>query len=196
MSYLKGKIDLVLPVSDIPAQLVRLTRVAPVLALDETNQLEATERRLLQGIFAQVKGRTRHDFSRHKTSTILRRIQRRMQLRDVNTLEAYLRILREMPEESVTLANEFLINVTSFFRDPEIFAALDQTVVPQLFGAKAPSHTVRAWSVGCATGEEAYSLTMLLVEAAQRMSAPPKISTPAFITQRLIVRPHGRGQSM
>ncbi len=170
-----GMVDLVLPVAQIPGHLNRITRVGSEPALREAERLGAEERRILQGIFAQVKGRTRRDFSRHKPSTILRRIQRRMQLRQVETLESYLQVLREIPDESAALANEFLINVTSVFRDPEVFAALERDVVPHLFAGKTSNDTVRAWSVGCATGEEAYSLAMLLVEVSQRENVQPKI---------------------
>jgi two-component system CheB/CheR fusion protein len=100
-----GMVDLVLPVAQMPAQLKRLARIQPH-ALDSSDHLDATGRRALQGIFAQVKARTRRDSSRYKVSTILRRIQRRMQLRQIETLEDYLQVLREAPDEAMALANE------------------------------------------------------------------------------------------
>jgi two-component system, chemotaxis family, CheB/CheR fusion protein len=169
-----GMVDLVLPVAQIPSQLKNLKQLTPT-ALISSDHLDAAGRGALQGIFAQVKARTRHDFSRYKPSTILRRIHRRMQLRQLETLDAYLQVLRNVPEETLALANEFLINVTSFFRDTEVFAALETHVIPQLFAGRTPNDAIRAWSVGCATGEEAYSLAMLLVEAARRESAPPRV---------------------
>ena len=123
---------------------------------------------LLQKIFAQIRARTDRDFSRYKRSTILRRISRRMQLNHVEDLQRYLDRLREQPEEVRALADDFLVTVTNFFRDTEVFDKLEHELIPKLFNNKGPGDTVRLWSVGCATGEEAYSLAILLVEHAKR----------------------------
>lgn len=105
-----------------------------------------------------------HDFSLYKKSTIGRRIERRMALHDIDDIEVYARYLKEQPGELQTLFKELLINVTSFFRDAEAFAILKQEILPQLFADKPEDYVFRAWVAGCATGEEAYSLAILLHE--------------------------------
>ena len=91
-----------------------------------------------------------------------------MQLNHVEDLQRYLDRLREQPEEVRALADDFLVTVTNFFRDTEVFDKLEHELIPKLFNNKGPGDTVRLWSVGCATGEEAYSLAILLVEHAKR----------------------------
>ena len=167
-----GVVDLVLPLADIPEAIVRYASTEPRLPIPEDDEdVPSTERQLLQKVFAQIRARTGRDFSRYKRSTILRRIQRRMQLRSVVELADYLEILRAEPEEVRDLADDFLITVTNFFRDPEVFEALEQDIIPQLFEEKGSNDDIRVWSVGCATGEEAYSLAMLLMEQAARHEA-------------------------
>jgi len=167
-----GVVDLILPLDDIPEAILRYASTEPRLPIPEDEEpVESTERQLLQKVFAQLRARTGRDFSRYKRSTILRRIQRRMQLRSVVELADYLNILREESEEVRSLADDLLITVTNFFRDPEVFEALERDVIPQLFGEKGPDDDIRVWSVGCATGEEAYSLAILLMEQAARHEA-------------------------
>jgi len=106
---------------------------------------------------------TGHDFSLYKKSTIRRRIERRMSQHDLTDIDVYCRFLKEHPAEAKALFKELLINVTSFFRDPEAFDALKQEL-PRLFADKLDGYVVRVWVAGCATGEEAYSIAMLLRE--------------------------------
>ena len=136
---------------------------------------EITERVLLPKLFAILRTRTERDFSRYKPATILRRIARRMQINYIEDFDRYLEKLREQPEEARALADDLLITVTSFFRDPEVFERLEKSIIPSLFNGRSPHETVRLWSVGCATGEEAYSLAMLLIEEASRRESTPQI---------------------
>lgn len=171
-----GLPDVVLPLAEMPAALLQFGRITPNIKIPtEEDKLERDEAQLLQKILAQLRARTDRDFSRYKRSTILRRIARRMQLNYVEDVAVYLRKLREHPEEARALAEDLLITVTNFFRDPEVFAKLESDVVPRLFEGKEPTDTVRVWSVGCATGEEAYSLAILLLEEAARQESPPRI---------------------
>ena len=171
-----GLVDRVLPLAQIAEALVRLTQVGPRIALNgDSEHSVQRERVLLPRVVAVLKARTERDFSRYKPATILRRIARRMQLNYIEDFELYLEKLREHPEEARALADDLLITVTSFFRDPDVFQKLEKEVVPQLFQAKGPEDTLRVWSVGCATGEEAYSVAMLLLEEAARRDAAPKI---------------------
>jgi two-component system, chemotaxis family, CheB/CheR fusion protein len=170
-----GMIDLVLSVEEIPAAIVSFARTVPrVLEHDEDADARDQER-LLQQLFTLIRSRTDRDFSRYKRSTLLRRMARRMQIRRLEQLEDYVDLARRDPVELEALADEFLVTVTEFFRDPEVFAELERVAVPALFEGKGPGDAVRAWTVGCASGEEAYSLAILLHEHAATMEAPPAI---------------------
>ncbi|RPH75438.1 MAG: PAS domain-containing protein, partial [Candidatus Rokuibacteriota bacterium] len=121
----------------------------------------------LLDILTALRVRTGHDFSNYKTATVQRRIERRRHLHELPDLPAYARFVRQHPGEAMSLLQELLISVTHFFRDAPVFAALEQHVVPRLFkGRTSPDH-LRVWVAGCATGEEAYSVAMLLAEAAE-----------------------------
>ena len=171
-----GQVDRILPIAEIPEALLRYVRTDPRVTLPEDGKEgEQNERILLPKIVAILKTRTERDFSRYKPATILRRISRRMQLNYIEDFNHYIERLRENPEEARALADDLLITVTSFFRDPEVFKKLEEDVLPKLFERKGPKDQLRAWSVGCATGEEAYSLAMLLIEAAGRREASPQI---------------------
>ena len=164
-----GLVDLILPLAEIPDNILRYDRTRPRVPLpDDGEDAPQDERLMLQKIFGQLRARTDRDFSRYKQSTVLRRVARRMQLNYVEDLGRYLDTLRERPEEVRALADDLLITVTGFFRDPEVFERLEKEDIPQLFARKAGQNSIRVWSVGCATGEEAYSLAMLLHEAAER----------------------------
>jgi two-component system CheB/CheR fusion protein len=122
----------------------------------------------LRALLAQVRDRNGIDFSQYKRPTILRRLQRRMAATGTLDLPDYLRYLERHPEEYSRLIASFLIHVTEFFRDPKLFAALGEKVLPELIAhvkTQGIGNELRVWSAGCATGEEAYSLAMLLAEA-------------------------------
>lgn len=169
-------VDRVLPLDQITGEIIRYATTRPkVVVPAEGVDLDEAQRAIQQKIFAQVRARCGRDFTRYKRSTVMRRIQRRMQLHHIEDLGQYLDMLREQPEETRALADEFLITVTNFFRDREVFEALEKDVIPQLFADKGHEDQIRIWSVGCATGEEAYSLAMLLLEAASRHASPPQL---------------------
>ncbi|WP_181869966.1 chemotaxis protein CheB [Halomonas sp. DQ26W] len=170
-------IDRVLPVAKIPGEIMRYARTQPrvVVPDDESDEFDETQLQIQQQIFTQIRACTGRDFSRYKHSTVMRRIRRRMQLNHVEELGHYHELLCEQPDEVRELADEFLINVTNFFRDREVFEWLENDVIPQLFKGKGPEDLIRIWSVGCATGEEAYSLAILLLEQAARVDSPPRL---------------------
>lgn len=166
-----GQVDLVLPSSRIPAELIRLRRMPSPLPEDAPPaDVEAG----LAQVFATLRGRTSHDFSLYKRSTVLRRLERRLKFNGVDELEGYLPVLRESETEAAALVRDLLISVSAFFRDPEAFAAL-AGVVPTLFEGKGPDDAVRVWVAGCATGEEPYSLAILLDEHAATLEHPPQV---------------------
>ncbi|MBR9977142.1 MAG: PAS domain-containing protein [Bacteroidetes bacterium] len=171
-----GDVDAVLPVAEIPGAVLRFISTDPRVSVSgDVSTSDGKHHRLMQNLFALVRTRTKRDFSRYKRPTVLRCIARRMQLLQVVELEEYLEILRSDQSEVETLADNFLITVTSFFRDPQVFEALARQVVPQLFRGKGPEDTIRVWSVGCATGEEAFSLAILLLEEAMHHAASPRL---------------------
>lgn len=159
-----GYASLVLPPDKMPQALASGTRTlrpfqeTPAAALAE--QSVSGVNKLLQ----LLRGATGHDFSLYKKSTMIRRIERRIAQHDLTDMEVYARYLKEHPSEIQALFKELLINVTSFFRDVEAFSLLRQTILPQLFARKPPEYVFRAWVAGCATGEEAYSIAILLRE--------------------------------
>jgi two-component system CheB/CheR fusion protein len=158
-----GLVDYVLPVAEMPdavqGYFERLGQVEEPAIDVQQPDLEA-----MRDILTILRVRTGHDFSSYKPATIQRRIERRIHLRGLPSLAAYARLIRENPDEAIALMRELLISVTSFFRDPHAFEVLAQLVIPRIFAAKASHEQVRVWVPACATGEEAYTLAMLLCE--------------------------------
>ena len=123
----------------------------------------------LRKIFGLLRSQTSHDFSQYKPSTVFRRIARRMAVRQIETIENYVNYLQQSPAEIEALFQDLLIGVTNFFRDPEAFQALEADVIPQLIAARSltdfsTNEVIRIWICGCSTGEEAYSIAILLRE--------------------------------
>ncbi|MEZ4867481.1 MAG: chemotaxis protein CheB [Caldilineaceae bacterium] len=171
-----GAVDLVLPVAQMPAKLIEyIAQTSKVPMPSDKEDLPRDEQVTVQKILTFVRAQSGHDFVRYKNSTILRRIKRRMLLHGLQTLPDYLKYLQEHQEEANALFADFLITVTNFFRDPEAFALLEQEVIPAIFQGKGKNDQVRVWVVGCATGEEAYSLGILLLEHAHQLEDPPRV---------------------
>ena len=173
-----GVVDLRLSLADMASHLTQLAQLAhntPELFVRDDTTLPAETERALQQVLGLVKARTGHDVTGYKESTILRRIRRRMQLHQLELVDAYVELLRNDQDEVERLFNDMLISVTSFFRDAEVFAGLEDQIVPELFKGKAATDVVRVWSIGCATGEEAYSIAILLLEHAAAQHDPPQL---------------------
>ncbi len=168
-----GLVDFVLPVAEIPGKLVELWENAKRIELPtpprdlEVRPVAADEQHLAEEALVSIKAllreRTGHDFSRYKRATVLRRLERRMQVHALPDLPSYSRLLQAEPKETQALLQDMLISVTNFFRDPDSFAALAATLGKYLAG-RDTDQPFRAWIAGCATGEEAYSVTILLRE--------------------------------
>jgi two-component system CheB/CheR fusion protein len=165
-----GLIDMVLPSAQIPSELIRLRRHPTRLTEDVGPDGAAP----LAQIFATLRSRTGHDFSLYKRSTVLRRLERRLRFNNVTTLEEYQPLLHGSNGESHALLRDLLISVSGFFRDPDAFKAL-ASELPGVFAGKGAGDAVRVWVVGCATGEEVYSLAMLLAEYAATLPNPPRL---------------------
>ena len=160
--------DYVLPVSEMPAQLVAYGRnltLPKVLSRQTDTELP---KEAMQAIFRLLRSRTGHEFSGYKMSTLRRRIERRMNVHQLNELQDYVRFLEENPREIDVLFKEFLIGVTSFFRDLEAFTALTEGPLLELMKEREEGSQIRAWVTGCGTGEEAYTLAILLRETAEK----------------------------
>ncbi|HXI27421.1 MAG TPA: CheR family methyltransferase [Vicinamibacterales bacterium] len=164
-----GLVDLVLPVEEMPSKIagyvdqIRREQTEPATTDDSESDAEG-DPEAMRELLTVLRVRTGHDFSNYKRATLHRRIERRMTLRSVATLPQYARLMRQSPDEAVLLMKELLISVTNFFRDPSAWAAIEQRIVPRLFTNKAATDQVRVWVPGCATGEEAYSIAILLAE--------------------------------
>ena len=157
------------------AKRLKRVRLAGGDGADGAVELEHDDVRAVQRILSILKTRTGHDFAHYKRSTVLRRLSRRLHVVGVDTLDDYLATLRRRPGEADELLDDLLISVTNFFRDREAFAVLETAVVPRLFEGKGPQDEVRVWVAGCATGEEAYSVAILLAEFAAGLAEPPQV---------------------
>jgi two-component system CheB/CheR fusion protein len=170
-----GLVDLVLPSKEIPAKLIEYRESLKQIKISDTEDLPEDDAKVLSKIFGKVNFKMGHDFSQYKRSSVLRRIERRMRITHINTLSDYLEHITNNPSEINELFKDLLISVTNFFRDPEAFDELEKTVIPKLFEDKDSEDSIRVWVPGCATGEEAYSLAILLHEYAQTIHKPPNI---------------------
>jgi two-component system CheB/CheR fusion protein len=159
-----GVSDLVLPTHRMPEKIMEIALRSTLLVQRKETEPAKQMAEQLKAIFSIVNACTGNDFSSYKISTIMRRIERRMAVNDIIDIDDYIRFLEKTPDESKALFKEFLIGVTSFFRDPEAFGALEQQVIPRLFEGHDTDDPLRIWMAGCATGEEAYSVAILLRE--------------------------------
>jgi two-component system CheB/CheR fusion protein len=170
-----GLVDYILPPAEMPAQLMAYVAQAfgklPRPAAPPSPKAESA----MKKIFVLLRVQTGHDFSLYKQSTITRRVERRMAVHQIARLEEYVRLLQQDPVEVEALFRDLLIGVTNFFRDPEAFAALNEQVIPKLFAGKPPNAPIRVWVPGCSTGEEAYSIAILLQEHLHAVKRPFKV---------------------
>jgi two-component system CheB/CheR fusion protein len=167
-----GVVDVVLPVRELAGRLADLIGIKKATSIVDSPHLDEEQ---LRRILAHLRVRTGHDFSKYKRSTVLRRIARRMQVTRSDDLSGYYDVLRESSDEAQALLADLLISVTTFFRDAEAFEGLRKLAVPHLFDGRDPEDALRVWVCGCATGEEAYSVAMLLLEEAGRHDLRPPV---------------------
>ena len=171
-----GIADHVLAPEKMPEELLAYARHFQVVSAE--NRLALQRQHIAEAIpaIAEVLHEaTHHDFQQYKTSTLVRRIERRMQVLRITEVNRYVERLRQDRDEAGLLFKELLIGVTAFFRDAEAFAMLAGQVVPRLVENRGPGEQVRIWVPGCASGEEAYSIAILVREALERLEAPPEV---------------------
>lgn len=164
-----GLVDYILPPDQMPPHLITYVQYAFGHRLKPIAASTPKAGETMQKVFILLRAQTGHDFSLYKQNTILRRIERRMAIAQLDHLEDYVRYLRENSREVETLFRELLIGVTNFFRDPQAFEALQEHVIRRLFASKPAGGNVRIWVPGCSTGEEAYSLAILIREHLDEM---------------------------
>jgi two-component system CheB/CheR fusion protein len=168
--------DFVLPTSALVPQIEACvrhlsSRIAAPAVDDDTGEIGA----VLTSIAGVLRNKTGHDFHGYKRGTFLRRVQRRMQVTQVDDIRKYVELLRVQPEEVQNLFDDLLIGVTQFFRDQKEFALLERDVIPRLFEGKGRGDQLRVWVIGCSTGEEAYSIAILLREHLDRIDSGPQL---------------------
>ena len=160
-----GAIDVIRPVTQMPEQLLAYARgLFKAPPLTDLAPLGFDRAEILQKLFVLLRDRTGCDFSLYKANTNRRRIERRMNVHQIEDINQYLRFVQANPLELDTLFHELLIGVSSFFRDHQAFEVFAQKGLPLLFDEKSEGASVRIWVAGCSTGEEAYSLAMLVRE--------------------------------
>jgi two-component system, chemotaxis family, CheB/CheR fusion protein len=165
-----GCADIVAPPEELPARILSYVSKVPDPGIEVAEDARpAPETEPLDEIVRLLQGHTRHDFSLYKHSTLHRRIERRMTIHHIETPQQYVQYLKRNTQEIDLLFKELLIGVTSFFRDPPVWEYLADVALPELLARHTEEQSLRAWVVGCSTGEEAYSLAMVFSEAARRM---------------------------
>jgi len=170
-----GMVDFVLPPNEMPAKLLAYVAHAFGPASPSISSQGSPQPDGLGKIFLLLRSQTGHDFSQYKRKTVVRRVERRMAVHQIDTLENYLRYMQLTPGEADALFRELLIGVTSFFRDAEIFDEIQKRVVPRLFAGKTAGSVIRVWVPGCSTGEEAYSIAILLRERMEELKENFKV---------------------
>ena len=170
-----GVVDFIVPVEKMPQTLLAYIR-HPFLGSQGRMRLsEAGTQSQLNMIFALIRRATGHDFSNYKPNTIQRRIERRLAVHQLAKLSDYIVYLQRTPSEAKALFKDLLIGVTRFFRDPDAFEALERQGIRKVLQHKKDNELLRCWVVGCATGEEAYSLAILLAEAVEEFNKPIEV---------------------
>ena len=165
-----GLVDYALPVEKMPEQLLKYLHHPYIeQRKEEEKGPEGDFHNYLQKIFSLIRNKTGHDFTQYKQNTIRRRIERRMAIHQLSGIGDYYELILRQPSEVEILFKEFLISVTRFFRDPEAFSALEKKVIPSMLAKKEEDSSFRIWSPGCSTGEEAYSLAIVLVECMEKL---------------------------
>jgi two-component system CheB/CheR fusion protein len=164
-AMMTGVVDLVLPVAEMAAALVKYGRQPYVRTTRQDRTPDERPPEALKDIIDLLRQKTSHDFTLYKQGTLTRRIERRMAITGAHDGESYLKLLRADPVAIDLLARDLLIHVTSYFRDPKAFEALEEKVLPELVKRHPAGRPLRVWVPACSSGEETYSIAMLFIEA-------------------------------
>ncbi|MHB8483217.1 MAG: chemotaxis protein CheB [Nitrospiria bacterium] len=170
-----GYVDSILPVAQMSAELTRFVRHPYISRTVKVDSEEPADQSNLDKIFILLRAHTGHDFSHYKRNTIRRRIERRMAVHQINSIQEYLRYIQQNKAEIDSLFKDLLIGVTGFFRDREAFGVLEKKVIPRLFENRVADIPIRIWVAGCSTGEEVYSIAILMKDQMERLSRTFKV---------------------
>lgn len=173
-------VDIIAPAEELPAKLISLLKYIPPIKKDVV--IDSKNKSNLDKIIILLREHTGHDFLLYKKTTLMRRIERRKGVHQIDKLEDYVRFLQENPKEVELLFKELLIGVTSFFRDPAVWEKLKTTVLPELIKNLPDGYVLRAWITACSTGEEAYSLAIIFKEVLENVSSQRNLSLQIFAT--------------
>ena len=176
-----GLADVVAPAQELPGRMIACLQHIPRIARTE-GVLEGKTESALEKAVILLRAHTGNDFSLYKRNTLHRRIERRMSVHQIHKAAAYVRFLQENSQELDLLFKELLIGVTSFFRDPAAWEHLVEQALPALLANRSPGQTLRAWVPGCSSGEEAYSLAIVLKEAVESLKPRARFAIQVFAT--------------
>ncbi len=164
-----GLVDFILPVDRMPKALISYVKHPFLKSPGKINVSQSNIQHQLQKVFALIRSATGHDFSQYKQTTIRRRIERRLAVHQIDKLTGYILYMQKNPLEIDALFKDLVIGVTSLFRDPEAYRVLEEKAIPPLLQGKQSDDPLRCWVVGCSTGEEAYSLAMIVSETMEKL---------------------------
>lgn len=176
-----GLADIVAPAGELPGKIIAYLQRTPLIARTEAVLEDKTQSALDKTVIL-LRAQTGHDFSLYKRNTLYRRIERRMGIHQITRMAAYVRYLQENSQELDLLFKELLIGVTNFFRDPAAWEQLREQALPELLAKRSPGQALRAWVPGCSTGEEAYSLAMVFMEAVEQARPKGSFALQVFAT--------------
>jgi len=159
--------DYILAADKMPSKLVNYMKKRRIKPISVQTEI-VFQQNILEKIFLLLRDQTGNNFSYYKTSTIIRRINKRMAINQITKLETYLKYLQKTPDEINLLFNELLIGVTNFFRNKAAFKALEDKIIAEIVKNKSAKDVIRVWVPGCSNGEEAYSIAMLFDEALRK----------------------------
>jgi two-component system CheB/CheR fusion protein len=176
-----GLADIVAPADELPGKILDYLQRTPLIARTETALEDKTQRALEKAVIL-LRAHTGNDFSHYKRNTLYRRIERRMGIHQISKMAGYVRYLQENSQELDILFKELLIGVTNFFRDPAAWEQLCEQAIPALLASRPAGQALRVWVPGCSTGEEAYSMAIVLKEAVEKINPPGKFTIQIFAT--------------
>jgi two-component system CheB/CheR fusion protein len=176
-----GLADIVAPADELPGKIIAYLQRTPLIARTEL-ALEDKTQSTLEKVVILLRNQTGNDFSHYKRNTLYRRIERRMGIHQISKMAVYVRYLQENSQELNLLFKELLIGVTNFFRDPAAWELLREQAIPALLASRSPGQALRAWVPGCSTGEEAYSLAIVLKEAVEELKPKGQFTIQVFAT--------------
>ena len=170
-----GLADLILPVDEMPENLIGLISQGRKHIDDQQPATDTGNPDYLKKVLMLLRAKTGHDFWHYKKNTIVRRVERRMAVHKIDKIQDYLKYLQHYSQETDILFRELLIGVTNFFRDTEAFAALRETVIPEICDGRTANDEIRVWVSACSTGEEALSIALLIHEQVTKTGQSPKV---------------------